>query len=677
MPLTISLNPKLGVLLPAFRQRCSAIRGERDALGEAGLSAGHVIRMRAAHLAPICRPTGAALSGELGFLATLSVVIDLLTQGWRIAATEPSVVLEFPDGATPESEKQRIRRAHLIERDSQLQERSVVEFVRGMERRRLTPRGWHSIFSLMRDGKDLTRRLRDVLGGDEEDIRAAALSGVIRPYLQVVEPGAICEHTGIRLGDIWRYFRHTWVTSYRSVPGRSMMILVRDAAAPNHPVMGIASLASSVVQQSTRDSWIGWDAEAVVRRFRGAKSPRSCVRWLVDELDGFIRGIYVRDLLRGGVLTRADIRNPSPPVVQRLAEDSASAIRRHRLYPQAARQSYTGDLAGMDWVELAETSLYRSKRSRQLATMLGIRLLFRAVRLDADITVEAWRALLESGRFRRAIGQIVRHVKAARVGINMMDISVCGAVAPYNALLGGKLVSLLLCSPEITGAYRARYGNQVSLIASGMRGAGVKRGAQLALLCTTSLYGSSLNQYSRIKASAALFGGRAENRVEYDCLGMSEGFGSFHFSKETLRMMGMLLGRAGEARRVNSIFGEGVNPLMRKIREALTLLGLPADMLLRHGSKRLVYGVALASNFREVLLDGADLPRYLIPQTRAKLRTDLLVDYWRRRWLLRRLSKPGILDEIARHTCSYPVCHGARVDLDGGGVSGLLPDLAG
>jgi hypothetical protein len=95
----------------------------------------------------------------------------------------------------------------------------------------------------------------------------------------------------------------------------------------------------------------------------------------------------------------------------------------------------------------------------------------------------------------------------------------------------------------------------------------------------------------------ALLGGRKDERIEYECLGTSEGFGSFHFSKDSLRMMGMLLGRSKEARKVNSIIGEGVNALMRKIREGLALLGLPADVLLKHGSKRLVYGVAPGEKF--------------------------------------------------------------------------------
>ena len=130
-----------------------------------------------------------------------------------------------------------------------------------------------------------------------------------------------------------------------------------------------------------------------------------------------------------------------------------------------------------------------------------------------------------------------------------------------------------------------------------MRGASVKRNAQLTLLCTTSLYGSSLNQYSRIKLPAQMIGGAGDAAIEYKSVGVSDGYGTFHFSKDTLRMMATMLARSNESRKVNSIFGEGVNPLMRKIRDGLGLLGLPPDELLKHGSKRIVYCVALASNF--------------------------------------------------------------------------------
>jgi hypothetical protein len=66
-----------------------------------------------------------------------------------------------------------------------------------------------------------------------------------------------------------------------------------------------------------------------------------------------------------------------------------------------------------------------------------------------------------------------------------------------------------------------------------------------------------------------------------------------------------------------------------------------------------IYGVALASNFREVLLGMADTPKYLIMRTRARQKTELIADFWRQRWLLNRPKKPGVLDDVARHTCVY------------------------
>jgi hypothetical protein len=66
--------------------------------------------------------------------------------------------------------------------------------------------------------------------------------------------------------------------------------------------------------------------------------------------------------------------------------------------------------------------------------------------------------------------------------------------------------------------------------------------------------------------------------------------------------MNNLLARRESGRRVNFIFGEGVNPKMRHIRDALSAVNLPADIILMHGNQRVVYGVKLANNFTEVLL---------------------------------------------------------------------------
>jgi hypothetical protein len=438
-----------------------------------------------------------------------------------------------------------------------------------------------------------------------------------------------------------------------------MAILIRDRSVPNHPVIGIAALGSSVVQQSVRDSWIGWDAKGIVDRF--CLSPtRAKVRWLQDRIEEQIAALYVRDLIRDGLVTRGQIKRPTEEVFKILLAESEKSIKTHRLYPDKTRLKET--TRGEDWKLTAETTLFRSKRCKQLATLLSTRLTFQKLVLER-IASKDLLSTMQNPRVRRAVTQICRTLKGERVGISMMDITVCGAVAPYNSILGGKLICILLCSSEIVQLYRERYHKQVSVIASAMAGREITRNPKLVLLCTTSLYGRGSSQYNRVKIPAALFGMAATGDLRYNELGVSEGFGSFHFSKETIRSADALLGRLDHGRKVNSIFGEGVNPLMRKMREGLSEVGLPSEILLKHGNRRIVYGVPLAENFREVLIGLSNRPKYFLPVTDTSEVTRKLGRFWQQRWLSMRLENPEIVMEIEKHKLSFPICHGAVVNL--------------
>lgn len=281
----------------------------------------------------------------------------------------------------------------------------------------------------------------------------------------------------------------------------------------------------------------------------------------------------------------------------------------------------------------------------------------------ADPSADNLRSALQSVEGRKAIARILRRVKASHVGIDMLDITVCGAVAPYNHLLGGKLVSLLLTSPEVRLAYGQRYAERASVIASGMAGRPVQRRPTLVLLGTTSLYGSGSSQYNRLRMPASAAGGAEGAMVQYIERGTTEGYGSLHFSSVTLREIRTLHAQTRNGRRVRHIFGEGANPRMREVREALDQVGLPSDRLLRHGSSRIVYTVPLATNFREVLLDAESAPEYLIPDDEPARRTQNIVDFWLVRWLAGRVRKEGVLKAVEQHTLAYPIDHGARVPL--------------
>jgi hypothetical protein len=66
---------------------------------------------------------------------------------------------------------------------------------------------------------------------------------------------------------------------------------------------------------------------------------------------------------------------------------------------------------------------------------------------------------------------------------------------------------------------------------------------------------------------------------------------------------------AGGAR-VNSIFGEGVNPKFRKVRHGFDLLEWPSDILLQHGRQRIIYGINLVDNLLPYLLGVDEEPKY-------------------------------------------------------------------
>jgi hypothetical protein len=592
-----------------------------------------------------------------------NVVLDLAGQSWQLKIEGGNVHVHSPMPAQGSAgdEKDRVRQGHLIERDIQLSQRATDEFVKDMEQQRLGPSGWCSIFSLMRDGRDLAEKLRVASVILDKGARAAQLAQAISPYIQFVEGDAVCEFTGLRLRDIWRYFRLTWVNNYKSVPGRSIMILIRDAAVPNHPVIGIAALASSVVQQKVRDKYIGWDNETFVAEF--TKNPSTRVaRRLVEALENLLNGIYLDDLLEDTELDfrKKHLKQPNAELITRLYSEAKEARASHQRSPHTAlHKSGTEKLEESDWEQKARTALFRSKRCLLLAKLLSIRITLAKYNFE-ESNLKSLKQAIESVQVRNAIGQLVRLIKAGHVGIDMMDIVVCGAIAPYNIVLGGKLVCMLLGSPEVVKYYATKYQKQPSIIASSMKGSPVRRPHNLVLLCTTSLYGVGSSQYNRVKVPVEFLGGRSEDKLEYCKLGYSVGFGSFHFSQETLKWIKVLLGRKAN-RLVNSIFGEGVNPLMRKIRESLDEVGLLSDKILWHGNKRVVYAVPLARNFSAVLLGIDKRPQYLIPQTNAKAKTAALADYWRRRWVASRINTEGIIDKVAEHTLARPIRHGARV----------------
>lgn len=561
--------------------------------------------------------------GVLTFLVLKSVILDLVNQGWQLIFKDSKPGLNYP--FLPDNSKELVRKRHSFDRRTQLGKESVQNFILNMKN--------SGIFSLMRDGKELAEALKQ------------NASHPIKPYLQFVEGNHRCEQTGLRLMDIWRYFRYTWVNAYRSIPGRSVRILVRDEGAENHPVIGIASLGNTVIQQTVRDTWIGWNVETFLKNF---DSPSDLTQWCSKTISERLTDIYQVDLKQRGLYSETEEQKPTSSTIENLKRAAQKSMETYHQNPEETEILRRTERPGADWITRAETHLYQGKRCAKLASLFSIRKTLQEEPIS-DLSCI-------SRKVRTAISQLLRIVKAEHIGENMMDITTCGAIAPYNHLLGGKLVSMLVCSPEVAEHYKAKYAQNERIIASSMKGAPVMREAHLVLLTTTSLYEVGASQYNRVKIPADAFG----QEIAYQKLGLTEGFGTFHLSQETLTLLEWLID-ASHGRGV-SVFGEGPSPLLRKMREALRLAGLPSQTILNHKSRRIIYGIPLAENFREVLTGLEHQPIY--PQERHDSMlapvecTRKIAESWQSRWFTNRVKNPSILEQVARHTGPY---HGARV----------------
>ena len=67
---------------------------------------------------------------------------------------------------------------------------------------------------------------------------------------------------------------------------------------------------------------------------------------------------------------------------------------------------------------------------------------------------------------RAAINTAMSAIKSRRIGTNLLEITACGAVVPYNRMLGRKLVALLLLSAQVAADNNRRYGVEPAIIRS-------------------------------------------------------------------------------------------------------------------------------------------------------------------------------------------------------------------
>ena len=216
---------------------------------------------------------------NISFQACCSLLADLLAGGWHVGIGLEGFLISKPDyskaftGNNLEETKEKMRRVQKINRDKHMKSVEIQRFIQRMEKPRKIGNEEKSILDLIDNGKELAEIFKDISQLDEEK-KISLLKKIINPEIVICYPEDPlfreeqnnCPYTGLRLGDIWKYFRLTWSNEYKSVPGKSFPILIRNAARPNKPIMGIAMLRSAALADEAREDAIGWTDEATIRR---------------------------------------------------------------------------------------------------------------------------------------------------------------------------------------------------------------------------------------------------------------------------------------------------------------------------------------------------------------------------------------------------------------------------
>lgn len=606
--------------------------------------------------------------------ACVRLITDLAKLRWQIV--QDGFGIEFaspPIRQVAVSEIKAYKQGVRQELHSQFRLQFAAKPARDFIRRMESPGhgGKRPVTELVADGRELRSRLlaaRDAHG----DKRTAHCREAVRPYLQLVESGKTDEFTGQALSDIWRYFRYTWVIPATNVPGRNLFYLIRDAAHPSHAVMGITALSNAPLSMKDRDDRLGWTAGATQRAaVEVTELPEAdATTMLYDLLDTLERNLEegLNAISHDELLSAGEAASPTEAVIQRLRRRAAefAALRQEVLSDE--EQPFTvNELEDMEYgtpevsdvvlaleskvfgdekMNAARRALTAKKRAAELARLLQARMTLRKYR-ERLLDPEQAGTTYGLDEVASAVNSAWISAKNARAGTSMLELTVCGAVRPYNQVLGGKLAALLMLSPEVADDYTRRYGDAVSIISSMMKNEPVVKDSRLVFLGTTSLYLHGASQYNRLRLPAGTISPE-QQEIRYERMGETGGFGTVQFSAGTVEAIERVVRKEKGYRQVNSVFGEGRSPKLRKLRTGLDALGFDPEMLLQHHQPRVIYGISLFPGVDRFLRTGRDdMPDFICRPAEFRDATERIADFWTRRWLAKRLDYDPVFERLA------------------------------
>ena len=430
---------------------------------------------------------------------------------------------------------------------------------------------------------------------------------------------------------IYRYLRHSWRIPYSTTPGRTMSFLVKNK---NADVIGIFTLASPTLWMAGRDEALGFQE-------LDQKKTQSSDDWIKSWRDiGLVDNSKKSHPYSGEFSINELINSMSLALRRRLEQLPLTEMEyadREELEKLGVNVSSTKPTQELNMSERNQAKRLRlySKCIEALREISDIR--------NIDTVEDLWSELHGNDGSKSLLSALkhgLREQKNHVFAASIADISICGAIPPYNPLRVGKLIAMLTMSDFVSKSWESRYSEAISVISSEVAGRPIKRGSQFAAMSTTGLYGRGNIQYDRIKIGEGVATRKMQNIGE---TGEGEGKNrrgpsTLTVSRATWRLIDGYSKTYGIGKGTSGKFGEGSSARLRLLQATRKsiLEQLPEvsdaklwDQIVLNPFSRSVHICLLSRKSIRYILGIDPNLEHIAPLPSIQE----VVEYWKNRWL--------------------------------------------
>ena len=414
-----------------------------------------------------------------------------------------------------------------------------------------------------------------------------------------LEPASSVHPSGVKYSEGFSAALRLWSMPYRGRQGRGrrFVLLCKHPSLSEHPVIaGLIEMGDEAPFCRWRDHLMGLSVESL-NRFTSTLTPQEQADFAKES------AIHLQSI-RGTIL---DVEvfpkiqsQPADEIVGLSAEVASKAHGR----------------------SIEDDGLYERKR---LAHALRLAQGEAAFQRLAKVSFEELGS--DQTRFLAAGVRALKDLVTPRVH---MEVTVCGAVPPFDVGLGGKLVISFVAHPDIIDLGRSTAGTVLrqSFDVQSLERFLPREG--LLVVTTKGLY----SRYSPMYQRSSVPGVSPTSDVKLKHADNTDGTTSTFLSNRTAWLSKQLLSLSSEKGKgqVSWAYGSGGAKRHRALESAASLCGLGIDVV-SAGISRPVYSLELAENAVPSIWSLED-PVWVVPRSESPQGySSLATENWRKRWL--------------------------------------------